>query len=176
MTTCLMIWKAPCKMAFKQRRPNAIATVGEVTKVMREMTVLESQGRTSAPRDGEQSRVPRAKENWQKSMPLVITINVDAAWNATTRQGGVGIVARDHTRALCGGRHRPLVGEFVEEMEAIVVVEGVSLAVEMGWPCVRVESKSETIINHLLSVSFSWRIEAILSHVCVLVSSLSTVR
>lgn len=37
----------------------------------------------------------------------------------------------------------------MEEREAAAFVEGIALAVDMGWSFVRVESDSETVIKHL---------------------------
>lgn len=106
-----------------------------------------------------------------------IKINVDAAWNAATSLGRIGIVARDHTGTVCGERQKHMIGGSVDELEADTVVEVMALAVDRGWSRVQVESDSdsETIINHLTGASFTWRIDALLSHARVMKSSLSTV-
>lgn len=109
-------------------------------------------------------------------MPGEIKINIDATWCSSTRLGGVGIVARDHAGNIYGGRHNQLVGGSVEEMEAAAIVDGILLAVEMGWSHIRVDSDSETVITHLKGATFTWTIDAILSHARPLTTSLSTVR
>lgn len=155
-------------MTFENRRPDAQA-------LLREMTDQAAMDQQNAGHGEGQSRQQRNKACWTKPTPGVIKINVDAPWNATSRLGGIGVVARDHTWRLCGGTNAHLSGDSVEELEAAVVVQWVLLAVDRGWTRVQVESDLETIIKHLLGASFTWRIETLLSHARVLVSSLSNV-
>lgn len=68
---------------------------------------------------------------------------------------GISIIARDDSCSICGGRHDQVVGGLVDELEALALVEGISLAVDMGCNMARVDSDSATVINHLKGTTFS---------------------
>ncbi|KAI5311774.1 PREDICTED: ribonuclease [Prunus dulcis] len=72
-----------------------------------------------------------------------LKINLDGAWNATTKSGGVGVVIRDLAGAFIAGRARKFDNVFSSlKSEALTAREGVVLAVERGLTNICFESDS----------------------------------
>lgn len=99
---------------------------------------------------------PSTAQKWRRPEGGQIKINCDAAGYSSSRQGAIGVLARDHAGNLQGGRHGRILRDSAEELEAKAVLEGVRLAITHGWRNVILESDSATIINGSV---FAWRIE-----------------
>ncbi|KAI5335568.1 PREDICTED: retrotransposon unclassified [Prunus dulcis] len=69
-------------------------------------------------------------QRWTKPPMRHLKINVDGAWNTTTKSGGVGVVIRDSAGAFIAGRARKFDNVFSAlQSEALAAREGVVLAI-----------------------------------------------
>lgn len=111
---------------------------------------------------------PNSNRCWERPDNGTIKIICDAAWCASTKLEGVGVIACDQSGCIRGGWHDKVVWGSVEEIEARTVLEGVRLATTNRWQNVIIESDATSIINHLQGKDFVWRIDYILSNVVIL--------
>lgn len=162
-----------CRWVFERKMPSAVGTITEVYKAVQEM---QSSGSSRPNGRSNQDNRTRQPDRWVRPEVGTVKINCDAAWCPSTHRGGLSVIARDHSGAICGGRQMPIIGGSVEELEALAIVEGMILATESGWRDIVVESDSEVVINHLKGIKFSWRIEAILPRVRTMATSCATIR
>lgn len=59
---------------------------------------------------------PAISRGWERQGADIIKINCDAPWCANTSLGGIGVIVRDRSGSLRGGRHDKMVGGLAEEI------------------------------------------------------------
>ena len=80
---------------------------------------------------GKQRKKSKEPTKWQKLDAGWIKINVDGAYDDSTRDGGIGVVIRDDRMAIKLTTWKHIVrAEDAEEVEALACVEGMKLAQE----------------------------------------------
>lgn len=105
-----------------------MSIVSEIFKNKEDMTYLD----TASTEAGSNMTDHHGAMRWERPTEGIVMINCDAAWSASSRQGGVGVIARDKDGCMVGGWHDKVAGGLVEEIEANVVLHGVRLAVAKG--------------------------------------------
>ncbi|KAK8478144.1 hypothetical protein V6N11_063381 [Hibiscus sabdariffa] len=95
--------------------------------------------------------IPCAHEKkWRKPEPGVIKINVDGAWNATTRMAAIGLIVRDHHGMMIDGCAKMMEGAHTAEtVEGCAFALGIAMAIDNGWNQVIIEGDSMGIVNRL---------------------------
>ncbi|KAL6177020.1 hypothetical protein ACLB2K_053652 [Fragaria x ananassa] len=68
----------------------------------------------------------------------MIAINCDGSWD-NFGLGGKGVVIRNHRGSFMGGLATPVRTSFSEAVEALAILAGVSLAVDMNLKAVQVQ-------------------------------------
>lgn len=63
----------------------------------------------------------------------------------------------------------------MEEIEAKAILEGIDLAVEMGWQTVTIESNNEVVINQLKGADSMWIIYSIVANIIALARTIGNV-
>jgi hypothetical protein len=92
---------------------------------------------------GRKDRPAPVELRWEAPDPGRIKVNMDGAFDAHSREGGVGIVARDNAGSVVFTAWKYIArGEDAEELEAMACKEGLVLASE--W-CRVVSSWSRTV-------------------------------
>lgn len=90
--------------------------------------------------------------NWNPPPMDMIAINCDGSWDKSGL-GGKCVVIRNHMCSFMGGLATPIRGSSVEAMEALAILAGVSLAVDMNLKAVQVQSDSQSVILDLNSLA-----------------------
>lgn len=85
-----------------------------------------------------------------------IKINCDATWSSDSRKCGIGIIARNHVAEIVGGAHRPEISDIIDYLEALTILEGITLAVAKGWDAVNIELDAASVINHIRGIDKHW--------------------
>lgn len=159
--------EARCKLVFENRTPNPTIITQQILRAAQELEAV----RINRP---QQSQI-LVQLGWERPDLGAITVNCDAAWNPTTRRGGISVIARDGEGRPCGGRIMQLESNSIEELKALAIMEGVKFVVEERWLKVRIESDAEMVINHLKETTFLWRIDTIVANAKVIASSINNI-
>ncbi|KAL6125653.1 hypothetical protein ACLB2K_073708 [Fragaria x ananassa] len=104
--------------------------------------------------------------NWIPPPMDMIAINCDGSWDIS-RLGGKGVVIRNHLGLFMGGLATPVRATSVEVVEALAILAGVNLAVDMNLKAVQVQSDSQSIISDLNSMATcnNWRTNLIVEEI-----------
>lgn len=167
MVVCWMIWRARCTLVFQNTTPSMDFLTQETHRI-----VVEMQGLNNSMPAVESHR---STHPWRRPLQGTITINTDAAWNTSTKQGGIEVIATDHEGTVQDGWLGKAVGAPAEDIEARAVLEGVQLARRNGWQNVVIKSNVAPIINHIRRTDFSWTIDTIFSNVSELARAFTSV-
>lgn len=113
----LVSLESRCKLLFDDKQPNVEIILQELHKTNGElMTVLQNRA-ASTGHPASSSSVGNVVK-WTRPDHSAIKINCDGAWSSTSRQGGVGVIARDSTGAVRGGSQSMVDGGSTEEVKA----------------------------------------------------------
>ncbi|KAK8547806.1 hypothetical protein V6N13_027419 [Hibiscus sabdariffa] len=92
----------------------------------------------------------RPQERWMKPSQDCVKINVDGAFNPTTRRAAIGVIARNAHGMMIDGSAYQLRGlHTAESAEACAFKEGVRMAIENDWTHVVSEGDSATVVSRL---------------------------
>lgn len=106
-------------MAFENKTSNPTLMILEIRIVFMETLV---QPRTTT-RPIQQSNITRST----RPEAGVVKISCDTTWYSSTGQGGLSVIARDHSDNICGGRHDTTRCGSVDELEAKAIIEGLTV-------------------------------------------------
>lgn len=155
------IWRERCRAW----RPSSSTCSSHRDKSLCSLRILECNGKKSKQSPFSPTRLKPTY--WKKARPGAIKINCDGAWDASSKRGGIGVVARDETGALVGGRNDSCVDFGADIIEARALLSGVELAIEKGWNTVEFESDAEAVINAIKNPSskIDWRLDTIVDNI-----------
>ncbi|KAL6185530.1 hypothetical protein ACLB2K_041662 [Fragaria x ananassa] len=104
--------------------------------------------------------------NWIPPPMDMIAINCDGSWDISGL-GGKGVVIRNHLGLFMGGLATSVSATSVEVMEALAILAGVNLAVDMNLKAVQVQSDSQSVISDLnyMATCNNWRTNLILEEI-----------
>lgn len=91
-------------------------------------------------------------------------------WDALTKIGGIGLIARDSAGRILGGLNRRVRKHGATMLEVLAIMEGTWLAIERGWRVVVLELDSEAFIKRIQSNDSnkrSWRIRPIIDNITI---------
>lgn len=75
----------------------------------------------------------RVTQVWSTPSQEVINVNCDASQCRLTKNGGIGVIARNSEGHVIGGATHILKGKDAESLEAEAILLGIKLAIEKGW-------------------------------------------
>ncbi|KAK9913636.1 hypothetical protein M0R45_037446 [Rubus argutus] len=138
------IWKGRCEAVYKSTPPTPSQTINTVRRQCLEF----KQARCGVAKPTHTIPTP-ANAAWAPLLDPLIKINVDGAWDSTSKVAGAGVIIRGQNGNFIAGSATISSTSSVIEAEAAALVKGMKLAVQLNLDNVVLESDSQELINAL---------------------------
>ncbi|XP_050365312.1 uncharacterized protein LOC126783821 [Argentina anserina] len=157
---CWSIWKARCNFIYQATPLNPAVIIKKAMDTASDFFGTQCTTIFSKP-----DRLPAT---WSPPQIGVVAVNTDACW-VDDFKGGFGVIARNHHGILVGGLAGPLRTESALMAEALALLAGVKMAMDLNLKVVDFRSDSKMVISELQSPLTSpcriWRIAVIIDEI-----------
>ncbi|XP_057417986.1 uncharacterized protein LOC130712164 [Lotus japonicus] len=155
------IWKTRNQCVFQGVDPNPVVTNNRISINLQEyLSALPEPPKINLASGGS-----AARKGWRKPAPSHIKINVDAAFDATTRKGLTGIIFRDSDGEVVHGSTARFMAASPVVAEALALREAVFLAANLGCDRVIFESDCLAVIQACRGEKEVWEIQQIINDI-----------
>lgn len=124
---CWNIWKTRCKAVTEGRLTSPMEVIYATSNAVSEFMAAKPASLDARLRSISTNQVNRT---WSPPTAPKVKINMDAAWSASSKCGGIVLVAQDRLGSFHVAKVCPCKAKSAMEAEATVVVEACSFAIE----------------------------------------------
>lgn len=139
-----------CENRFKVTPINLERVVGRLRFIIAEYLAARKPIDKFIGETLQKKRCEMIPDKWSAPKEDVIKVNCDAFVDIEGKITGVGVIARDHVGQVAGDVAKCLKVDVVEVAKAIVIREGIDLALNRGWRFVEVETDNKIVFTSIL--------------------------